>query len=97
MAKNNNVDFKLQSFPEEVTEDGLKIYGATSYENQMAVLSQFLHNGGVDGNTPETREKRKEIINAIRDFLEQKKEVEHIPEIDDDFVRMVAELSLIHI
>lgn len=43
-------ELKLQAFPEEVTEEGLRIYGKTSYENQMAVLSQFLHNGEIKGN-----------------------------------------------
>ena len=31
MAKN----MKLQAFPEEITEDGLKIYGETSFENRF--------------------------------------------------------------
>lgn len=35
---------KLTDFPEEITSEGIKIYGETSYENQMAVLSHFLHN-----------------------------------------------------
>ena len=34
----------LQAFPEEITKEGLRIYGETSYENQMAVLSHYLHN-----------------------------------------------------
>ena len=59
---------KLVDFPEEVTEDGLKMYGETSYENQMAVLSHFLHNypDGVD------EEQKEEIICAIREFLSRK-------------------------
>ena len=42
--KTENIKTKLVDFPEEITEEGLKIYGETSYENQMAVLSHFLHN-----------------------------------------------------
>lgn len=62
-------DIRLENFPEEVDEkNGLKIYGETSYENHMAVLSQFLHNGGLDGND----KRKKEIICAIRDFLKRK-------------------------
>lgn len=59
---------KLVDFPEEVTEDGLKMYGETSYENQMAVLSHFLHNypDGVD------EEQKEDIICAIREFLSRK-------------------------
>ncbi len=83
-TSNNNL--KLQDFPEEITDDGLRIYGETSYENMMAVLSHFLH-CGLGGNTM----KRKEIVLAIHDFLEQKKEVEHLPELTDEYVSMVAE------
>ena len=36
-------DIKLSEIPEEVTEDGVKIYGPTSYETQVAVLSHYLH------------------------------------------------------
>jgi len=36
-------DIKLSELPEEVTKDGLKIYGSASYETQIAVLSHYLH------------------------------------------------------
>ena len=29
------IDIKLQSFPEEITEEGIKIYSEASYENQI--------------------------------------------------------------
>ncbi|MGP1437375.1 MAG: DNA cytosine methyltransferase [Phocaeicola sp.] len=61
-------DFTLKDFPEEITEDGLKIYGETSYENQMAVLSHYLHNMGND----ESGNRKEEIILAIRNFLSRK-------------------------
>ncbi|MBO7558486.1 MAG: DNA (cytosine-5-)-methyltransferase [Bacteroidaceae bacterium] len=93
MAKKKKIDdLKLQAFPEENTEDGLKIYGETSYENQMAVLSQFLHNGGIEGNDTEANIKRQEIVKAINDFLERKKDVEDLPEVNDDFLGRVAEM-----
>ena len=45
MAKKDIVStMKLERFPEEITNDGVKIYGETSYENQIAVLSHYLHN-----------------------------------------------------
>ncbi|MBQ7421048.1 MAG: DNA (cytosine-5-)-methyltransferase [Prevotella sp.] len=59
---------KLSSFPEEITKDGLKIYGETSYENQMAVLSHFLHNNNVEVDD----EYKREIIFSIREFLSRK-------------------------
>lgn len=87
-------DQKLQAFPEEITEDGIKIYGETSYENQMAVLSQFLHNGGIEGDDIESRGRREDIVIAIRNFLERKKEVETISEIDEEYAWQVAESPL---
>lgn len=71
VAKKIDTDFTLKDFPEEITEDGLKIYGETSYENQMAVLSHYLHNMGdkvYEGN----KERKEEIILAIRSFLSRK-------------------------
>lgn len=67
-AKTTKQDMTLKSFPEEITEDGVKIYGETSYENQMAVLSHYLHNVG----DKESNERKEEIISAIRSFLKHK-------------------------
>ena len=36
-------EVKISELPEEVTADGLKIYGPASYETQVAILSQYLH------------------------------------------------------
>ena len=44
MAKKNENDLKFEAFPEEITEDGTRIYGETSYENHIATLSHYLHN-----------------------------------------------------
>lgn len=42
MAKKGITDgLKLDAFPEEVTEDGIRFYGETSYENQIATLSHY--------------------------------------------------------
>ena len=62
---------KLTDFPEEVKEVdniGIKFYGETSYENQMAVLSHYLHNH----QRKISKEEQVEIIDAIRDFLSRK-------------------------
>ena len=93
MAKKKDNDLKLEAFPEEITEDGIRIYGETSYENQMAVLSQFLHNGGFEGSDIGTRERREEIIATILRFLEQKKAVEPETGIEptEEYATMVAE------
>ncbi|MBQ8968893.1 MAG: DNA (cytosine-5-)-methyltransferase [Bacteroidaceae bacterium] len=83
-------DLKLTDFPEEVDEkDGVKIYGETSYENHLAILSQFLHNGGMEADD----NKKVSIIRAIQQFLEDKKEHGGAfdEEITEDFVGQVAE------
>lgn len=66
--KKGNIKAKLADFPEEITEDGLIIYGETSYENQMAVLSHFLHNHPKQMS----KEQKEEIILAVREFLSRK-------------------------
>ena len=83
-------DITLKSFPEEITEEGVKIYGETSYENQMAVLSHYLHNAGCQ----ETNERKEELILAIRSFLQHKntrKKTANNELLTDDKVWAVAE------
>ncbi len=61
----------MVDFPEEekiVNNFGMKFYGETSYENQMAVLSHFLHNK----RKKLTKKEQKEIIEAVREFLSRK-------------------------
>ena len=59
----------LTDFPEEVDEaKGIRVYGETSYENQMAVLSHYLHNHRKDIS----REEQAEIIASIRELLSRK-------------------------
>ena len=91
MAKKN---IKLSDLPEEVTEDGLKIYGPTSYETQVAILSQYLH--ALKGKHDiASGEKRYEILEAIHDYIEYKKKNDKTREWGDideeELVTMVAE------
>ena len=89
MAKKTNDSLKLEAFPEEVSEDGIRIYGETSYENQMAVLSHYLHN-----NSEEVDDERKEeIILAIREFLSRKqfRQCKDEDELSDKQIWMAAE------
>ena len=66
-------DIKLSELPEEVTESGVKIYGTTSYETQIAILSHYLHNLK-DKHDIRSSEKRDEILEMIRDFIEYKRQ-----------------------
>ena len=68
MRSKDKANIKLSDFPEEVTKDGVRIFGETSYENHLAVLSHYLHNGEFVGNT----EKREYIISLIREYLQEK-------------------------
>ena len=94
MAKTNT---KIKEFPEEVTADGVKIYGTTSYETQVAVLSHYLHalNGKHD---IASREKREEILEAIRDYIEYKRQQDKKnpkwEDVDDEEIAMAAESPL---
>ena len=70
MATSKN-KISLVDFPEEMRESAgmnVRVYGETSYENQMAVLSHYLHNHRKDIG----RDEQAEIIESIRDFLSRK-------------------------
>lgn len=63
-------EVSISDLPEE-TVDGVKMYGTTSYETQVAILSHYLHN--FDGRHDiASGEKRYEILEAIRDYIEFK-------------------------
>lgn len=81
--------YSIRNFPEEVTEDGVKIYGETSYENQMAVMSHYLHNSG--GEMPQ--ERRQEIVEAIKGFLMRKQVLQKNDnsKLSDDEILQAAE------
>ena len=80
-------DIKLADFPEEIDgQNNIKVYGETSWENQLAVLSHYLHNN----NCIEGEESKLEVMYAIREFLEQKKENKE-DKITDEYVAKVAE------
>ena len=80
-------DIKLVDFPEEVdVQNGIKIYGETSWENQLAVLSHYLHNNDCIGN----EQNKKEILYTIREFLERKKSNKE-ETITEEYVMKVAE------
>jgi len=90
MVKKKSIEIvKLTDFPEEVdSQTGVKVYGETSYENMLAVLSQYLHNGEI-GQV----ENKEEIVSAILEFLERKKSVNPDLEFEptEEYASMVAE------
>ena len=87
-----NKKISLIDFPEEVSESAgmnVKVYGETSYENQMAVLSHYLHNHSKDID----KEEQMEIVDANRDFLSRKemRQKVDISDWSDEQVLMAAE------
>lgn len=90
-------DIKLSELPEEVTGDGVKIYGTTSYETQVAILSHYLHT--LDSKHDiESGEKKIEILEAIRDYIEYKRQQDKKNpiwnDVNDEIVTMAAESPL---
>lgn len=88
MAKKKTIS--IVDFPEEVDKSNkIRIYGETSYENPMAVLSQYLHNH----RKKLTKSEQKEIINAIRDFLSRKefRQKIDVDDLSDQEVLLAAE------
>lgn len=88
---------KLSELPEEVTESGVKIYGTTSYETQVAVLSHYLHT--LDNKYDiVSSEKRYEILEAIRDYIDFKRQQDKKnpkwENVSDEMVTMAAESPL---
>ena len=88
---------KISELPEEVTESGVKIYGTTSYETQVAVLSHYLHT--LDNKYDiVSSEKRYEILEAIRDYIDFKRQQDKKnpkwENVSDEMVTMAAESPL---
>lgn len=81
----------FQDLPEQEV-DGLRIYGETSYENHIALLSHYLHN--IEGDDIGKKIEKAEIINAIHEFLEYKKRNDKKNsqwDLSDDEIAQVAE------
>lgn len=87
----------LSELPETTTNDGVKVYGTTSYETQIAILSHYLHS--FDGRQDiESKTNRDEILLAIRDYIEYKRiHDKHNPlwqDVGDEQVTMAADSPL---
>lgn len=72
MKATENKVASIENFPEEVTADGIKIYGEESYANRIAVLSHYLHNFRHGGDYRLDEERKAEIIACIREYLDYK-------------------------
>ncbi len=92
MPKKKNLDIaNISNLPEEITKDGLKVYGETSYNTHIAMLSHYLHTAVLDGTHIERQEQRNELISLIREYLEYKNLAQ---EYTDEDICHVAESPL---
>lgn len=83
-------DVQLVDYPEDIDErDHVGVYGATSRENHLAILSHYLHNKelAVSGET------RKELVYAIKAFLENKQASE-LQDMEEEQLIHVADNSI---
>ena len=77
----------LIDYPAEInTEDNIKIYDGTSWENHMAVLSHYLHSP-----LEISIEKKGEILEAVLQFLKNKPEIGDSMPAKDDLVEILSE------
>lgn len=92
MPRKQLKDITLADFPEEIdSQNNIKVYGETSYEDQMAVMSHYLHNHQHETS----KEDREEIVAAIREFLSRKQfNQEKDEDLSDEEVWKVAESPL---
>jgi len=88
MDKIKSKKLGLSNFPEEIDEkNNLKIYGEISYENQLALLSHYIHNSEEDFSNL----KKQEIVLAIREFLNRKQGKQYAEKLSDEDLWKVAE------
>lgn len=87
---------KISELPEE-SANGVRVYGATSYETQIAILSQYLHSLKGKKNRI-SKQRRSEILQAIHDYFEYKQSIDKDNpiwnDIDDDVILTAAESPL---
>lgn len=97
MAQKKNTDIaNISNLPEEITKEGLKVYGETSYNTHVAMLSHYLHSLREKKDIA-SGEKREKIVSAIREYIEYKQQKEKDNElwrnINEEDVVMAAENS----
>lgn len=76
----------IKDYPEETTADGIRLYGKTSYDNCLAVLTHYLHN---QGSEAVDRRILADIDVLIRDWLDRNRPGEAFT--DEDVAAVAAE------
>jgi DNA (cytosine-5)-methyltransferase 1 len=73
-SKQRRMKLNIKEYPEEVLDNGVKIYGETSYDNCLALLTHYLHN--MDSTEKGYGTYLADIDVLIRDWLGYNKEKE---------------------
>lgn len=76
MTSNAILNRGVGHYPEEQTADGLLVYGETSMDNCLAVLTHYIHKKPADFS-PEDLSEREQIATLARDWLESKESHHH--------------------
>ena len=88
MATNNTIiQTNIEKFPEETYNDGIRVYGETSMDNCLAVLTHFLHNEETRNKL--TIDQLDDVRILIDDWLKAKGEKDDFTE--DAVAKMVAD------
>ncbi len=90
MRSNALLKADVASYPEEATPDGLLVYGETSMDNCLAVLTHYIHNKPADGSGEDV-ETRFQIDALARDWLESKRKDTDEDYTDDAIEHAVAD------
>jgi len=95
MAQKKNTDIaNISNLPEEITKEGLKVYGETSYNTHIAMLSHYLHSLREKKDIA-SREERDEILGIIQEYIEYKRQQDKSNDlwrdVSDEDVAMAAE------
>lgn len=90
MKSNLLLKTNIEQFPEEKTSDGVLVYGETSMDNCLAVLTHYIHNTP-NSNTAEDREIREQIDILARDWLNSKRKNDEEEYTDDAIEKAVAD------
>ena len=86
MKASKTIRPSIMDFPEEITPDGVRLYGATSMDNCLAALTHYLH--GLSADKHATHEQLEKFRIIVDDWLAFKGK--NAPDIDDDMMEKVV-------
>lgn len=85
-AKNTITNPNIANFPEEITQEGLRVYGATSMDNCLSLLTHYLH-ALPEGKRP-NRKQLDDFRWIVDDWLRLKEN--EAPNIDEDMMNKIV-------